>query len=88
MSHVGLLDYFHLQKRFGFISSILASGDVLRLYLSPRNVVFVAPGTVVGIGCGVVFDVAPPKRAGDLPFAINVKIYEDEAAASPEGERP
>ena len=37
--------------------------------------------TVLGIGCGVIFDVTPPKRPGDLPFATNVSIYEDEIHA-------
>jgi hypothetical protein len=78
---VGVLEFLQPIKRFGFISSILPSGEVVRFYLSPRNIVFVAPLAVLGVGCGVIFDVAPPKRPGDLPFATNVRIYEDELHA-------
>ena len=94
----GVVDFWQAKKRFGFVSSTLPSGEVRRYFLGSRQIKFIAPGTVLGIGCGVVFEPSAftPGKSGAMPPATNVRVHKDELsaliefaeAASPEGERP
>jgi hypothetical protein len=91
---VGVLDCRQSKKRFGFVSAILPSGEVVRYFLGARQLKFISPGTVLGAGCGVLFEVDPQSLGlSSLPRIVNARIYESElkaliafaAAASPEG---
>jgi hypothetical protein len=81
MKVVGVIHFWHAKKRFGFINAQTRSGEINRYFLSPRNIQFFAGGVVIGVGCGVLFNVNPPRREGDYPFATDIEVYQDEAQA-------
>ncbi len=90
MKIVGVVDKWHEQRSYGFITSkVPCEGGLAftRYFLSPRNIKFLSKDVVVGVGAGVLFNVNPSRRPGDLGFATDIEVYEDEAQAAAANEK-
>ncbi len=89
---VGRVVHFEKSRQFGFLETRIAAPEgrvyLKKYYFNPARVIYLAVDDI-RVGNGVIFEASTkqPKNPKDAPFAINIQIFSNEAAAQSAFER-